>query len=251
MLMVWQRQLYWCSDLPLPDLAALNAKVEGSPAIDMCFDLKLPPSGCVSSHSARAVMLGSMPAFFHQTASSPQRCTSRWCPRQRGTTNSSLTLRPSADDWANRQVVRSAGRRPQTRQGSLATALRCSRSRMGVVQARPIRFCRRQSLDLAFWIDQNAAMWVGVHAMQEGPPGRLCVLEWYRALLEKPVQCTQHQLRWFFATNPRCAQRAASSLELSPSISRSNSVLKLPHRLAESSDLTGLYESRGCLRAMD
>jgi hypothetical protein len=34
-------------------------------------------SGCVSSHSARAVMVGSTPAFFHHAASSPKRWASR------------------------------------------------------------------------------------------------------------------------------------------------------------------------------
>src|SRR6516225_11394622 len=61
-------------------------------------------SGCVFSHSTRATALGSIPILFHQAVSSPQRCTSRWCPRQSGTVNSSLTcvrvpaIAPSADD---------------------------------------------------------------------------------------------------------------------------------------------------------
>jgi hypothetical protein len=60
-------------------------------------------SGCVFSHSARAVVVGSIPAFSHQAASSAERWTSRWCPRQSGIVNSSLTLRPSARDCANRR----------------------------------------------------------------------------------------------------------------------------------------------------
>ncbi len=57
-------------------------------------------SGCVSSHSARAAPDGSTPALLHHAASSPQRCTSRRCPRHKGTVNSSLTLRPRARLWA-------------------------------------------------------------------------------------------------------------------------------------------------------
>jgi len=86
-------------------------------------------SGCVSIHSARAVMVGSIPALLHQAASSPERWTSRWWPRHSGTVNSSLTLRLSARLCAKRRWWASAGRRPQTRQGSLATDLTCSRSR--------------------------------------------------------------------------------------------------------------------------
>ena len=52
--------------------------------------------GWVSNHRARAVVVGSTPAFFHHAASSPQRWASRWWPRHSGTMNSSLTLRPSA-----------------------------------------------------------------------------------------------------------------------------------------------------------
>ena len=60
-------------------------------------------NGCVSSHSARAVTVGSTPALFHHAASSPQWCTSRWCPRHKGTVCSSLTFLPSARLWANRR----------------------------------------------------------------------------------------------------------------------------------------------------
>jgi len=45
-------------------------------------------------------MVGSMPAFFHHAASSPQRWISRLWPRHKGTVNSSLTLRPSRSAWA-------------------------------------------------------------------------------------------------------------------------------------------------------
>ena len=41
---------------------------------------------------------------------------------------------------------------------------------------------------------------------------------------------------WFFATSRRCAHSAASSAELRPSISRSNSTHKLAERAVESSD---------------
>ena len=74
--------------------------------------------GCVSSHSARAVTLGSTPALLHHAASSPQRWTSRWCPRHNGTVNSSLTLRPSARLCMNRRWWASEGRRPRIRQDS-------------------------------------------------------------------------------------------------------------------------------------
>ena len=86
--------------------------------------------GCVLSHRTRAAAVGSIPIFSHQPPSSPQRCASRWCPRHSGTVNSSLTLRPSAGDRANRRWWASAGRRPHTKQGCLATDLTCSRSRM-------------------------------------------------------------------------------------------------------------------------
>jgi hypothetical protein len=52
--------------------------------------------GFVFSQRARAATVGSIPDLFHHAGSSPQRWTSRWCPRQRGTMNSSLTLQPSA-----------------------------------------------------------------------------------------------------------------------------------------------------------
>jgi hypothetical protein len=41
-----------------------------------------------------------------------------------GTVNSSLTLRPSARGWAKRRWWGSAGVRPQTMQGCVATNLR-------------------------------------------------------------------------------------------------------------------------------
>src|SRR5215468_593606 len=44
-------------------------------------------SGCVLSQKTRAAALGSIPILFHHAASSPQRWTSRWCPRQSGTVN--------------------------------------------------------------------------------------------------------------------------------------------------------------------
>ena len=73
----------------------------------------LTRNGCVSSQSALAVLVGSISVFCHQTASSPARWTSRWCPRQSGTVNSSLTLRPSARLWTKRTWWASAGWRPQ------------------------------------------------------------------------------------------------------------------------------------------
>jgi hypothetical protein len=45
------------------------------------------------SNSARGLVSVAQSTLFHQLASSPQRCPSRWCPRQSGTVNSSLTLR--------------------------------------------------------------------------------------------------------------------------------------------------------------
>jgi hypothetical protein len=78
-------------------------------------------SGCVSSQRERAITVGSTPAFLHHAASSPQRWTSRWCPRHNGTVNSSLTLRPRARLCAKRRWWASAGRRPQIRQGCCAT----------------------------------------------------------------------------------------------------------------------------------
>ena len=80
-------------------------------------------SGWLPSHKARAATVGSTPVFPHHAASSPQRCTSRWCPRQRGTVNSSLTLRLSARLCVKRRWWASAGRRPQIRQGCWATSL--------------------------------------------------------------------------------------------------------------------------------
>ena len=62
-------------------------------------------NGWVLSHSTRAAAVGSMPVLIHQATSSPQRCTSRWCPRQSGTVNSSLTLRPSAGDCGKSEVM--------------------------------------------------------------------------------------------------------------------------------------------------
>ena len=97
------------------------------------FDIGCPialGSGCDFSQSTRAATLGSIPVLTHHAASSPQRWTSRWCPRQSGTVNSSLTLRPSAADCAKRRWWASAGRRPHTKHGCLATDLTCSRSRM-------------------------------------------------------------------------------------------------------------------------
>jgi hypothetical protein len=66
-----------------------------SVAIATPFLFDVGGNGCVFSHSARALTLGSMPAVFHHAASSLQRWTSRWWPRHNGTVNSSLTLRPS------------------------------------------------------------------------------------------------------------------------------------------------------------
>ena len=73
-------------------------------------------SGWVSSHSARAGTAGSIPAFFHQATSSPQRWTSRWWPRHSGTVNSSLTFARArgaartADDGHRRACGRRSGR---------------------------------------------------------------------------------------------------------------------------------------------
>ena len=72
--------------------------------------------GWVSSHSARAVTVGSILFLSHQAASSPHRWISRWCPRHTGTVNSSLTFLARARLCANRRWWASDGRRPQTRQ---------------------------------------------------------------------------------------------------------------------------------------
>src|ERR1700761_8894256 len=45
---------------------------------------------------SRAIGSGSMFKFFHHCRSSPRVWSSRWCARQTGTVNSSLTLRPIA-----------------------------------------------------------------------------------------------------------------------------------------------------------
>src|SRR5215472_9016147 len=42
-----------------------------------------------------------MPACRHHARSSRERWAARWWPRQSGTANSSLTLRPSARGWVN------------------------------------------------------------------------------------------------------------------------------------------------------
>ncbi len=85
--------------------------------------------GWVSSHNARAMVVGSTPTFFHHAASSPERWASRWWPRHSGTVNSSLTLRPNARFCAKRRWWASAGRRSQIRHACLATNLMCSLSR--------------------------------------------------------------------------------------------------------------------------
>ena len=67
--------------------------------------------------SLRATSRGSIPAAFHQPRSLPTRCSARWWLRQSGTTNSSLTLRPSARAWAKRRWCGSEGVRPQNEAG--------------------------------------------------------------------------------------------------------------------------------------
>jgi hypothetical protein len=54
-------------------------------------------------HRARATLRASIRAVCHHRASSGDRWSSRWCNRHKGTANSSLTLRPRADFWANRR----------------------------------------------------------------------------------------------------------------------------------------------------
>jgi hypothetical protein len=58
------------------------------------------------SHNARAAASGSIAVCCHHDDSSPQQWTSRWCVRYNGTVNSSLTLRPSARDCANRHFTK-------------------------------------------------------------------------------------------------------------------------------------------------
>ena len=83
-----------------------------------------------SSATARGRWTADRSRFFHHAASSPQRWSSRWCPRHSGTVNSSLTLRPSARLCAKRRWWASEGWRPQIRHGCWATNLTCSRSRI-------------------------------------------------------------------------------------------------------------------------
>jgi hypothetical protein len=56
----------------------------------------------VQSQSCAAILSGAMPSFFHQCGSSRERWSSRWCNRQSGTENSSLTFRLRARFWAKR-----------------------------------------------------------------------------------------------------------------------------------------------------
>src|SRR5262249_15908312 len=60
------------------------------------------PFARVASQSPRAIWIGSMRAVFHHSGSLRERWSSRWCSRQRGTVNSSLTFRPNASFWAKR-----------------------------------------------------------------------------------------------------------------------------------------------------
>src|SRR6478609_4327817 len=64
---------------------------------------KAPDGERLADHSPRAIGKGSMRAFSHQLSSLPVRCRSRWCVRQRGTVNSSLTFMPSALGCAKRK----------------------------------------------------------------------------------------------------------------------------------------------------
>ena len=74
--------------------------------------------GRVASQSSRAIWIGSIRAVFHHSGSLRARWSSRWCRRQSGTVNSSLTLRPKARFWAKRRWCGSEGWRPQNAAGS-------------------------------------------------------------------------------------------------------------------------------------
>ena len=83
--------------------------------------------------SSLATLSASMFFLSHHVFSSPAWWSSRWCPRQSGTVNSSLTLSPIARGCAKRRWCGSEGCRPQTRQGCEATNFRwaLSRNRFG------------------------------------------------------------------------------------------------------------------------
>ena len=52
------------------------------------------------SQSSFAIGIGATCMFAHQFAPLPCRCSSRWCLRQSGTVNSSLTFLPNDRGWA-------------------------------------------------------------------------------------------------------------------------------------------------------
>jgi len=61
------------------------------------------------SQSSFAIGIGATCMFDHQFASLPCRCSSRWCLRQSGTVNSSLTFLPNDRGWATLRWCASHG----------------------------------------------------------------------------------------------------------------------------------------------
>ena len=63
----------------------------------------------LNSQSSFAIGIGATCMFAHQVASLPCRCSSRWCLRQSGTVNSSLTFLPNDRGWATLRWCASQG----------------------------------------------------------------------------------------------------------------------------------------------
>ena len=181
-----------------------------------------PDRGWVSSHSARAATVGSIPTACHHAASSPWRCTSRWCPRHKGTVNSSLTLRPSARLCVKRRWWVSQGWRPQTRQGCLATCLTCSRSRTrrGSDKANALLSI---VFDRALFFDFAGGELCAVEGCVIPCPLRLSVSSVAKlASFTWKLSSTRRAsaaVSLFFSASDRCAQSAASSPPASSLIS--------------------------------
>ena len=174
-------------------------------------------SGCVSNHSARAGTVGSMPAFRHHAASSPQRWTSRWCPRHNGTVNSSLTLRPKRAALGKSQMVGFAGSSTTnqarmlgdrsdvipvtTRRGSGSASTLLSMAfvpcRILVFSAFGPRGLRRAAAGLFGCVSGSSA----------GEAARVASLAWKAS----STPWLSGAVSLFFSPRDRCAQIAASS----------------------------------------
>jgi hypothetical protein len=102
-----------CSSTSLPLLCRTSSVPSGSDVLIIPLGASLSRVCC---HNFRAIMTGSSLTEFHHAASSPHPWSTRWWVRQRGTANSSLTLRRSAG-CANRKGGASDGRRPHRRHG--------------------------------------------------------------------------------------------------------------------------------------